>query len=293
MTFAGCGILLVVFFFFSYLQVLHSILIIKQIIIFAAFSTNFFGTIILIIYGIKLKKGKETDINMNNEILAISLLWSITLSCFYFLFIYSHYFSEIFIGTGNLFSIILVSIILLRNIGSFFISIILPIMKSKEEIMIPYGETRECISNVELTLSTVLPFKYFSAYIENYPVADAKNILALYTEIKLYESKAETEEYEEMSFDKATNIINDFIRPDGKLKVREIPEEVCELLNKKFENLRENLNKHLFDSVYGIVINSLQGMFSSFKKTGFFKQLCMELRENEIIYERLVRSQLI
>lgn len=248
-------------------------------------TLNFIAQLFLCYYGILMRRQKSIEVNMHSELLEITIIWTIFGSAFYFLLFQSK-------DVKNAHAYIFI-ILLVRNTLCSLISIFFPAIKSKEENQIAFFETRECVRNVELTMSTELPFMFFSYFVGEADSENGHNIIELYTKIKLYEARADDEEIEQEKFEAATGIMNEFIQKDAHSEVKGIPEEVREMISRKFENLSENLDKHLFDPIYGIIINKLQVLYSAFQKSTTYDNLILELRINEIIYEKLVAAELI
>ena len=234
-------------------------------------------------------------------------------------------------GCEDFFNLMALIILIFRNLLCFIISVCSPIYFSYAPEIMPYGETRECVSSIEMTLSTITPLTYFRLFIEEEYGSDVVNILDLYMDIKMYEEAASQWELSflaisanntltsshistgaksslirsiptvsstpvstatvsvsqvEMLYEMAININNQYLRPSSLKKVN-LPEEVENVNITRFNTLSNKLDKHLFDPVYGIVINELHNYFIKFKSSPFFHKLIIQLAKTEIYYERL------
>ncbi len=224
---------------------------------------------------------------MNCELVVVVSTWILS-NGVYFGLLFQHE-----QGSDNLSASMYFFVLVVRNVIVVIASIVVPVLTSHKGDLVPYGETRECVESVELALSTELPYQFFSEFILNTAGTPGINVLTLYTQIKLYEACPEGPERQQELFGLANSINSDFILPNAPLAIPDIPPQVRTVISRKFQDLAPNLNKHLFDSLYGVIINKLQDYFEQFKKSEEYKQLLQALRINEIIFERLSRAGLI
>lgn len=251
---------------------------------------GFGGLAVLIIFGLRLTQRDQLVVSLKKELLEVISICLCVGLIVYILLLSRENLESV---KEQLSLVLVASFLLIRNIACLSITVIAPILKRREGNIIPYGETWECAKNLELTLNTILPFTYFVSYIKTETDPISKNILGMFTEIKLYEAKADSREYNQEVLDLATNIMNNYINSEDASEKTGLPQEVLARIDKKFKCMGQIADKHLFDSIYGIIMGKLHKLFVSFKKSKVFNQLKEELIRNEVIYERLVFSELI
>ncbi len=261
-----------------------------SILVMTIMTLNFLGCFLFAVFGLRASPPRQREVEMKGEVLALVVFWTCCTMGFSYLMMYGQ---EKKLLRQQLLMVGLMSIILLRDIMSFIISIVTPVLKNPQGKIIPYGETRECVNNVEIALATELPFMYFARYVELVAGEKGRNLITLYTQIKLYEDEAENNTNQEDVYDMATAIQQEYVQANAPARLDDVPTEVTESLTRKFDSLRNYLDKHLFDSLYGIVINKLQEYFVAFQKSELHRHLYDELKCNEIVYDRLVYAELI
>ena len=254
-------------------------------------TTNFACALLVAIFSLLTMSKRKREVDMRIEIISLVTFWTWCAIGYHFLQIYL---KSKGVTMEFRITVLLEIVLLMRNVVGLVISVISPVIKSSERRSIPYGETRECVGTVEMALSTELPFMHFASYIEAVDGEKGKNTITLYTQIKLYEDKAEDEADQNEVQEMAESILKDYIRAGSPFRVPDITDEARRNIEKRFENRHARpLDKHLFNEAYGTVINRLQDYFIAFQGSKMYSTLCEELRKNEIIYERLVNSDLI
>jgi len=258
---------------------------------------NFIGPFTLGIFGIHLLKQADREISMNKEIILTIIFWMISTGVFH-LFLNRYLFrmtKPSQIKYEDLIAIICSGSLIIRNIFCFILSVVHPIVKSNVQNIIPYGETRECVEGVDIALSTEIPYLYFSKFIEEKHKTAGKALISLHAKVKIYEDFAKNEqsimECEKMALD----ILQDYENCKFTLDIsKDNANKISELLRKRIEEFAEKgYDEKLFDPLYGYMINQFQKYFKEFKKSPIYYELYDQLRQNEIIYERLLNSKLI
>jgi len=264
-----------------------------SVLIVTSMTINFLGAFLFAVYGMRTISERRNDIEMKTEIISLVTFWTCCSCGFHFLMIHENDQQNIRDSTETIVIVLSSIIILLRNLVSFIISIVYPVLHTSNSKIIPYGETRDCTSNVEITLATELPFIYFSYFIESVAGNNGKYLVTCYTQLKLYEDLVEKGDAQQEAYAMASEIERNYLKEESEMKIEGIPIEIMKNLEKKLCNLKVNLDKHLYDPLYGFILNKLQEYYVAFKQSEVFKELCCELRNNEIIYERLLNAELI
>ena len=243
---------------------------------------------------IYLLRNTMSEFNMKTELKMICGLWIILTSACTGL--------EVF-GCKATMSQIALILLIIRNLACFGISLCWPIYESYNSKIMPYGETRECVSSIEMTLSTITPLQYFTQYIRS-TAPQHLATLHLYMEIKMFEELAGSQEISDNPlnlgspareghldirrlYDKGIRIYKEYLEKGANNVLRYIPEAVHDIMLQRFRDLKENLDKHLFDPIYGVIIKQLNNLFLEFAKSTLHHQLIYELAKTEIYYERL------
>jgi len=242
---------------------------------------NFLANYLWVINGIKLMSKKKLAKELKQEVLVLSIVWTLLNAIFHFLLMKSNEFFAC------------VCILVGRNVLTLFVSFMLPIIKGLHRRFTPYGETRKCVSNVELALTTPSAFLVFLKYIK-YARGDAgRNVIMLYSQIKRFEDISANRENGEEIIELATSIEHDYLIDQAEFRVQGIPNEVRQHISMKLQNLGMYLDSHLFDSLYGVVINILKRYFEEFKRSYEWQILLIRLRNSEMIYERMIKADLL
>jgi len=257
----------------------------------ATMTVNFLCTFLCSLYGIMVLMSQMYSSKIKTEMLFLVSFWACCACAFHYLILTLNETDYI---KHELFTIAVPPIILLiRSLVSFILSIMAPVMQYHVEVITPFGETRECVSSVEMALSSELPFLYFFEFIESVDGIRGKNVINLYIEIKLYQDAATNGED---VIEIAKEILKDYLEQSGEFSVKGIPEKVKDMVKTKINNKEldiQELDIHLFDRVYSVVMLKLEKYFELFKNSVLYKNLLRELKNTEIIYERLINSELI
>jgi len=182
-------------------------------------------------------------------------------------------------------------ILLVRNMVSFIIVLVIPLLNTNKEKVIPFGETRESANSLNMILASELSFKYFFDFIAMLDTANGSKLTALYIEIKLYEEVIEDMMNITLGREKVKGIIKDFLTEDGKNWISDIPIKVKKDIKERFE--ANGPDKRLFNDLHNHIEAILQKYFEAFQKAELYKKLIKELEHNEILYGRLVNANLI
>eukprot|EP00826_Nyctotherus_ovalis_P017237 TRINITY_DN15063_c0_g2_i5.p1 TRINITY_DN15063_c0_g2~~TRINITY_DN15063_c0_g2_i5.p1 ORF type:complete len:423 (+),score=116.55 TRINITY_DN15063_c0_g2_i5:152-1420(+) len=249
-------------------------------------TVNFVCTFLSSLNGIMVLMSEMYSTKIKTEVLFLVSFWASCAFAFYLLILRLNETNYI---KHELFTIAVPpGILIIRSLVSFILSIMAPVMQYHVEVITPFGETRECVSSVEMALSSELPFLYFFEFIESVDGANGKSVINLYIEIKLYEDMVMNAEDGSKA---AKEILRDYLEPTGESSVKGIPEKVKDMTKTRISS--GEMEVHLFDRVYSVVMLKLEKYFVLFKNSLLYKSLLRELKNTEIIYERLINSELI
>jgi hypothetical protein len=240
-----------------------------------------------------------TDIHMNQEIPVICIIWTLATAVFHASLNYEDWkkwlsssSSNVNVATQEILMWCGCGSLLVRNFVGFAVSILHPIVRSRPTAIVPYGETRECVANVEITLATELPFHEFANFIEAEYKAPGTNILTLYSRIKLFENAVEKERDLAEQTALAVGICDDFLQEDGESFVEFLTDEQRRQVLVKKNSIPSTLNKDFFNPIYAPVLKRLDDYFKDFRNSDVHKQLYLMLILNEIVYERFFNANL-
>ena len=195
---------------------------------------NFAYPLTLGILGVKLILYKDRVINMNTEIITIVVFWTFAAALFHWILFRYMSREEDKRRMRESFVIMVASaLLLMRNIVIFIVSIVHPVVKETVRSIMTFGETRECVGNVDITLSTELPYLYFSGFVEEKYKANGTNTVILYTQIKMFEDMVKNGASEEAKMKLANTIMEEFLVPNALLRVEDIPESLEKMIKQR------------------------------------------------------------
>jgi hypothetical protein len=255
-------------------------------------TVNFVGPLLLALLTLKLSDYSEHPISMQTELISVVGFWTCCTMGFHFLMLFS---SEAELGEEihKVAMIISSTALLLRDILTFVIMIVHPTLTSSDNNVMPHGETRECVENLDIVLATERPYLYFAEFVETKYGLTGSYVLQLFTQIKMYEDLMMTSQDEEDKYNAAMTIYADFIQKNAPYPGPHITQEVRSDLDTKFEHLEFSLHPDLFAVVSGPTRAQLQAYFLEFRRSEQYADLYEELRRNEIIYERLLQADIL
>ena len=149
----------------------------------------------------------------------------------------------------------------------------------------------EALIKVEDALVNEDALTYFIAFLRESGQNEGIQYINAYSLIKEFEeyAKAECENVAEIT-QKAEAVLR-------QLKNEELVQRLDEgfLLEKIYQDIcrGENIDSHIFDQVFGVVINALQRMYGGFKESQFYLLLVQKQESISIIIERMKSAMLI
>ena len=176
-------------------------------------------------------------------------------------------------------------ILILRNIATFFISFVLPILKDGNKEVFTEVEDEDLIEKVEGVLLGNLSCTYFSEFLKSLASVEGIHAYSLYMKIKEYEDEVDKDITKAKTI--AIFIVEKYLKNDT-LKIDEITDKVKTAI----ENDVEKLDKNLFITLFGIIINKLDEYFALFIQSELYKCLCWDLENRKIILHRLSNAGL-
>ena len=232
------------------------------------------GQFIIFIFASSLLHRLHENISMSFELLII-LTTGFIASTFYHAFVVALITN---LNTGILITMCISSalILLVRNIIYVVVSIVWPLMQSKEYLIVRYNETRDCAKTLELVLCSKTAYLHFTKYIENKSSAIGNNLISLFNLLMLRKDRLRQN------------------RP-----VKKLEDEIMEIYDTNTE-LKEELNERksvymssIYDSLMERVMSKLKRYFRIFKLTKHYTSLLNVLTARETINERLKQADLV
>ena len=170
---------------------------------------------------------------------------------------------------------------------------------SKE--IIPFCEGIESSVSLESVLCSKISLNYFQEFIRLNNKEYDLQVLELFQLIKIVEIDIDNLSFvncrEKGNLEReikaiSLNILRNYIsNPKSRYIKSVIPQELHLVIKQKIDSM--NFDKHIFDPLYGLILNRLQIIYKDFKSSSAFKKLQISLLKNEIIYERAHRSGLL
>lgn len=182
-------------------------------------------------------------------------------------------------------------VLLVRNMVSFIVVLVIPLLDRKKEKVIPFGETQASVSGLEMILASEMCFKCFFDFIAILDKDNGANITALYIQMRLYEEIINDKVNMVKGREMIQGIMHDFLTKGGRHWINDIPAEVKKDMEERLGD--SGLDARLIGGLYNYVLPRLQKYFEAFKNADLYAKLQKELKHNEIVYERLVNGNLI
>jgi hypothetical protein len=171
-------------------------------------------------------------------------------------------------------------ILVLRNIATFIISFVIPILKDGGKEVFIETEDEDLTEKVEGVLLGNLSCSYFSEFLESLASIEGKNAYRLYIKIKEYEDEIDKDTMKAQRI--ARRILYKYLK-NNNLKIDEITDKV----RVNIEQDIDKLDKNLFITLFGIVINKLDEYFALFIQSELYKCLRWDLENRKIILLRV------
>ena len=259
---------------------------------------HFFLQVITLIKAWQSIKHIKYSYNIVKEVVLTLVIWIVATGLYhhYMVFDYeykSHCHIDESIWTNGIFMLILRNWLLLANI------VYTCFVEPQTDKLSSYSVdelSRECLFKVESALATEHTLLKFIEYLAKEGCFVSINQINAYALIK---------DFEEFACPDADHS-NEELRSHAKdiwckLQISEkepnpdyvIPHDIKSSIEQKIESADEMLDRHLFDQLYGIIINSLQRSYVDFRDSTEFKTLSADLDRKSLISHKLRKFSLV
>eukprot|EP00826_Nyctotherus_ovalis_P056496 TRINITY_DN7640_c0_g1_i5.p2 TRINITY_DN7640_c0_g1~~TRINITY_DN7640_c0_g1_i5.p2 ORF type:complete len:179 (+),score=61.52 TRINITY_DN7640_c0_g1_i5:338-874(+) len=171
-------------------------------------------------------------------------------------------------------------ILILRNMVTFTISFVDPVLRDGNKEVFAEVEDEELTEKVEGVLLGNLSCAYFAEFLKSFASIEGMNAYNLYLMIKEYEEEVDKDLTKART--KASQIVMSYLKKDS-LRIEEITDKVRENIERDLERLDRNL----FITLFGIVINKLEEYYVIFRQSELYKCLRWDLENRKVILQRL------
>lgn len=171
----------------------------------------------------------------------------------------------------------------------FLFSGLIPIIKSYKRFYLPFCTTKECASNFNLLLMNEKTFNTFYFFLKDKMVEGAK-LLNFWIDINLFRHNRRKNNKVQIL---ATDIYDKYIKQNAELYI-DFPSNLIEGIHKSYLKTEKSLYNDIFDDLSEFVYDTLNDYyFPAFKTSECFKKLQNVLENDEILYSRLIQSNMI
>ena len=191
------------------------------------------------------------------------------------------------------------SLLLVRNSLLFFIIMVKclghPIPNALSTSSYLEDVNRECLTNVETALVTEHALVKFVEYLTNEEFTEGITQIRAFTLIKEFEEYANALDTDDNNSvrEKALDLWQKLTSKDSNIYMDGLGKEIKYMIQSKLQNYDEIIDQHLFDQVYGVIINSLQRLFIQFKISNECRRLSQDLYRRNVVTNRLKMAELI
>ncbi len=239
------------------------------------------------------------NINILKELVLTIIAWIGFTGSYHYWMIYGHNYSgacrikeENWIpGIGSL---------VVRNVSLAFIIIYTCLIEKPAELMhrlsIYADETnRDCLVKVETAIVTEQALAKFVEYLKREGILSKIKEINAFTLIREFEEFAafDSGNPPESVHEKAAEIWDKFCNEETDVHLGQIPPDIGYTISEKLKDDDDGVDKHLFDQVYGMIINSLQRCFMEFRNSQEFRELSLELDKKSLISGKLKKADLV
>ena len=178
---------------------------------------------------------------------------------------------------------------LIKNYLIFIITGVIPIIKSYQNFYLPICTTKECASNFNLLLMNEKTFNCFYFFLRD-NIAEGAKLLNFWIDINLFKHNQRNNNKVQIL---ATDIYDKYIKENAELYI-DFPSNLVENVHKSYMKTDKSLYNDVFDELSEFVYDTLNDYyFPAFKNSETFRKLQKELENDEILYSRLVQSNMI
>ncbi len=153
---------------------------------------------------------------------------------------------------------------------------------------------RDCLVKVETALLTEPALVKFVEYLSKEGLAAGIRQIRAYTQIKEFEECAVGENATlEETKRRGAELWAKFRDPGSEVYLDDMAKAVESAMDISLRSRDEPVDKHLFDQLYGLIINSLQRMFVEFRTSEQCRRLSIDLERKSLLSEKLRRASLV
>ena len=186
-------------------------------------------------------------------------------------------------------------ILTVRNLICFVAAAAIPILRTyKHDLILPFPVNRECIRSLEMVLHIPIAAEYFYEYLEKLSNDDnAPAFFGLYTDIRAYDRMWKDEDTtRDERLQQAFEIYDNYVKEGAEWELS-LPSFVQSDLDEKMARVEDNLDDHLFDTLYSYVLAVLNNHFMQFKRSRLYTLLEEEVQKQEALYDILRSNSMI
>lgn len=178
---------------------------------------------------------------------------------------------------------------LIKNYLIFIITGLFPIIRSYQRFYLPICTTKECASNFNLLLMNEKTFNSFYYFLRD-KMAEGAKLLNFWIDINLFRHNQRKNNKVQIL---ATDIYDKYIKQNAELFI-DFPSNLVEGIHKSYLKTEKSLYNDIFDELSEFVYDTLNDYyFPAFKTSENFNKLQKDLEFDEILYSRLIQSNMI
>lgn len=178
---------------------------------------------------------------------------------------------------------------ILRNFCLLIISGIYPLKLSfnkNKDFSLPIFTTKECARNFNLVLINEKSYNSFSKFLENFS-QDGLRLLFLWMDLNIFKNNSINSNKKIII---SSDIFEKYIKEYSEFYI-DIPGDIIQNIEFSYRNIAKNLYDDSFDELMDFTFNNLKNnYFPVFLESEEYKKLEEDLRNEEIIYSRLLGS---
>ena len=183
----------------------------------------------------------------------------------------------------------LLCLYLVKNYLIFIFTGLIPLIRTYKPFYLPICITKECANNFNLLLMNEKTFNCFFKFLREEMPSGAK-LLNFWIDVNLFRHNQRKNMKVHIL---ATDLYNKYINPNSEFYI-DFPSKLIEGFNKSYLKTDKSFYNNIFDELSEFVYESLNDYhFPSFKNSDVFKKLEKELENEEIVYSRLIQSNMI
>ena len=178
---------------------------------------------------------------------------------------------------------------LLKNYLIFVTTGLMPIIRSYQRFYLPICTTKECASNFNLLLMNEKTFNSFYYFLRD-KMSEGAKLLNFWIDINLFRHNQRKNSKVQIL---ASDLYEKYIKQNAELYI-DFPSNLVEGIHKSYLKTEKSFYNDIFDDLSEFVYDTLnEYYFPAFKNSENYKKLQKELEIDEILYSRLIQSNMI